>query len=161
MSTPVTHRAEAQKLTADAQVDLYQIKLRNEDTYFRFKEGPTKTWQGNVYEEMAVKISGDTRTADGEESKPQLVVMNPLGVFNLAAKRNDLDLAFVTRRRVLLADLDADANIFEQRMWQIGRVPQLISGQSITFELKNLTEGANFQIPVRIYMPPEFPTVSL
>ncbi|MES0134515.1 hypothetical protein NKJ88_06065 [Mesorhizobium sp. M0016] len=161
MTAPVSHLAEAQKLTADAQVDLYTIKLRNEDTFFRFKEGETKTWQGNPYEGVAVKISGDTRTADGEESKPQLVVMNPLGVFNLAAKRGDLDLAFVTRKRVLLVNLEADANIFEQRMWQIGRVPQLISGQSITFELKNLTEGANFQIPVRIYMPPEFPTVSL
>ncbi|CCV12927.1 hypothetical protein [Mesorhizobium sp. STM 4661] len=161
MTAPISHLSEAQKLTADAQVDLYQIKLRNEDTFIRFKEGNTKTWQGNIYEGMSVKISGDTRTADGEESRPQLVVMNPMGVFNLAAKRNDLDLAFVTRRRVLLTNLEADVNLFEQRMWQIGRVPQLISGQSITFELKNLTEGANFQIPVRIYMPPEFPTVSL
>lgn len=161
MTAPISHLAEGQKLTADAQVDLFQVKLRNEDTFFRFKEGETRTWQGNLYEGVAVKMSGDTRSADGEESKPQLTVMNPLGIFNLAAKRGDLDLAFVTRRRILSANLDADVNLFEQRMWQIGRIQQLISGQSITFELKNLTEGANFQIPVRIYMPPEFPTVSL
>lgn len=161
MTAPVSHLAEAQKLTADAEVDLFTVKLRNEDTLYRFKEGQTKTWQGNIYEGVAVKMSGDTRTADGEESKPQLMVMNPLGIFNLPAKRGDLDLAFVTRRRVLLANLENDVNLYEQRMWQIGRVGQLISGQSITFELKNLTEGANFQIPVRIYMPPEFPTVSL
>lgn len=161
MSTPVSHIAESQKLTADALVDLYQITLKDSPTVFRFKNDNTVTWRGNEYEGMACKLSGDSRTADGEESRASLQILNPLGIFNLPAMAGDLDLAVMIRKRVLRQHIDSNTNIFEQRMWYVGRVRELISGQSITLELRNMTEGANFQIPVRMYIPPEFPLVSL
>jgi phage-related protein len=161
MTAPVSHLQEAQKLTADSQVDLYKVQLVNQPVIFRFKDGESLTWLGDYYEGMACSMSGDTRSGDGEESKPILRVMNPLGIFNYSAINGDLEKAVVTRRRVLRQHVDSNANIYEQRMWYVGRVRELISGQSITFELKNMTEGPNFQIPVRMYLPPEFPFVTL
>jgi hypothetical protein len=87
--------------------------------------------------------------------------MNPFGIFNSAAKKGQIDRATVIRRRVLRRHVEADVNIFEQRMWYVGRVRELISGQSISLELRNMTEGANFQIPCRMFIPPDFPMVTL
>lgn len=161
MSVPVTHIDESQKLTADALVDLYQITLKNQPVTFRFKNDNSVTWRGNLYEGMACSVTGDARTADGEENRASLRIMNPLGIFNMPAMAGDLDLAVVTRKRILRQHLETNTNIFQQRMWYVGQVRELISGQSITLELRNMTEGANFQIPVRMYIPPEFPMVSL
>jgi len=159
---PLTHIQESQKLTAaDAQVDLYQITLKNKPVTFRFKNNDTVLWRGNEYEGLACQLTGDTRLADGEESRSSLRIMNPFGVFNMPARAGDLDLAIVTRKRVLRQHIDSNANIFEQRMWYVGRVVDLVAGQSISLELRNMTEGPGFQIPVRMYIPPEFPMVSL
>lgn len=161
MTTPISHVRESEKLTADALVDLYQLTLKNAPVVFRFKNNNTVTWRGNTYEGMACELVGDTRSADGEETRPVLRIMNPLGVFNMPAMAGDLDLAVLTRRRLLRDHMENNADIYEQRMWYVGQVRELISGQSVTLELRNMTEGANFQIPVRMYIPPEFPLVSL
>jgi phage-related protein len=161
MSVPLSHIEESQKLTADAQIDLYEITLKNLPVVFRFKNNNTVVWRANEYEGLACQLTGDTRLADGEESRASLRVMNPYGVFNMPALVGDLDLATVVRKRILLQHLESNANIFEQRMWYVGRISELISGQSITMELRNMTEGPSFQIPVRMYIPPEFPLVSL
>lgn len=158
---PVEHLQEAQKLTADSLVDFYTLTLKNDPVIFRFKADDTVTWRGNTYEGMACRMSGDMRTSDGEEARPSIQIMNPLGIFNKAAVEDKLDLATLVRRRVLGQHVASNANLYEQRMWYVGRVRELISGQSITLELRNMTEGANFQIPCRMYIPPEFPMVSL
>jgi phage-related protein len=160
-TAPVSHLQEAQKLTADALVDLYTVSLKNLSVVFRFKNDDTRTWLGQTYEGMACRMSGDDRSADGEESRPLLQIMNPFGIFNSAARKGQLDLATVTRKRVLFQHLEGNVNIAETRMWYVGRIRELISGQSISLELRNMTEGANFQIPCRQYIPPEFPMVSL
>lgn len=159
-TAPLEHKQEAQKLTADGQVDLYTIMLKNQPVVFRFKNDNTVTWQGQLYEGMATRMTGDSRSADGEESRPLLQIMNPFGIFNSAAKKGQIDQATVIRRRVLSRHVEADINIFEQRMWYVGRVRELISGQSISLELRNMTEGANFQIPCRMFIPPAFPMVT-
>ena len=161
MSVPTSHIEEAEKLTADALVDLYTMALVDGVTVFRFKNNDTVTWQGNVYEGLACKLSGDARSADGEEQRASLSIMNPLGIFNMPAIAGDLDMAVLTRKRLLREHVDDNVNIFQQRMWYVGQVKDLISGQSITFQLRNMTEGPNFQIPVRMYTPPEFPLVTL
>lgn len=161
-SAPVSHLQEAQKLTADAPVDFYTLTLKNDPVIFRFKSDETVTWQGYEYEGMAVKITGDTQNSDGEESRPTIQILNPFGIFNRAAMEGKIDRATLTRRRVLKQHVVSNSNIYQQRMWYVGRVRELISGQTITLELRNMTEGANFQIPVRSYMPSEgFPMVTL
>lgn len=162
MTSPYEHIVEAQKLTdADAHIDLFQIALKNQPVVFRFKNNNTVVWRGNEYEGMACHLTGDSRTADGEEARSTLRIMNPFGIFNHPARQGDLDLAVVTRKRVLLQHIESNADIFEQRMWYVGRVAELISGQSVSLELRNMTEGPGYQIPVRMYIPPEFPLVSL
>lgn len=158
---PPTHIAEGEKLTADALVDLFQISLKGLPVVFRFKNNNTVTWQGNTYEGLACQMTGDTRLSEGEEARPILQVLNPVGVFNVPALNNQLDLAVIVRKRVLLQHIENNTNIYEQRMWYVGRVTELISGQSVSMELRNMSEGPNFQIPVRMYIPPAFPLVSL
>jgi phage-related protein len=160
-TAPVSHLEEAQKLTAEGLVDLYTITLKNLPVVFRFKNDDEVTWRGLKFEGMATRMTGDNRSADGEESRPVLQIMNPLGIFNSAAVKGQLDLATVKRQRVRRDHLLNNVNIFDQRMWRVGRVRELISGQSISLELRNMTEGANFQIPVRMFTPPEFPMVTL
>lgn len=162
MTEPVSHLQEAQKLTADALVDLFQVSLKGKTTVFRFRDGPSVEWQNYNYEGLSCSLTGDSRSADGEEARPSLRVMNPLGIFNEAAMNGDLDLATVTRRRLLRQHLEGNVAISTSRMWYVGRVRELISGQLITLELRSMTEGANFQIPVRQFTPSEgFPFVTL
>ncbi len=159
-NAPQSHLEESLKLTADSTVDLYEVALKQDPIIFRFKDGPTVTYQGQVYESMACSISGDMRSAEGEESRPILRVVNPFGIFNQAVLNGQGELAVVKRRRGLRTHLEDDVNIFDQRMWYVSRVRELISGQALTLELRNMTEGPNFQIPVRMFIPPEFPFVT-
>ena len=158
---PVSHLREAQKLTADVTVDLFQISLVTAPLVFRFKNNDTKTWQGVVYEGIACQMPGDRRSSDDEEGRPTLRVMNPAGIFNKPAIDGMLDRAIVTRKTVLREHLDGDVNIFVQRMWYVERVKELISGQVLGLELRAMTDLPNFQLPVRQFIPPDFPTVSL
>lgn len=160
-SAPKSHLEESLLLTADAPVDLYTIILKVSGAEFPFTADRTVTWQGVEYEGIACRMSGDSQNADGEESRPLLQLMNPFGVFNTPAINGLLDYATVIRKRVLGRNVTNNVNIFEQRMWYVGRIRELVAGQGISFELRNMTEGANFQIPCRMYIPPEFPMVTL
>lgn len=161
MPAPISHLEEAQKLTADAEVSLFQITLPQDGVIFRFKNNDTVTWRGNTYEGIACNLSGEGMSADDQESRPTLRVMNPDGIFNAPALDGRLYRAIVTRRKVLRRHLDSNVNIFSQRMWFVERPKEIISGQYVTLELRNMAEGPNFQIPARMYVPPEFPLVSM
>lgn len=157
------HIAESQKLTADAEVDLFIMTLKN-STIYRFNNLHTLVYRGDTYEGLACQLTGDKRTADPEESRGILKIINPEGVFNVPAKNHLFDYATITRKRVLRANLEGNVNVSVTRTWFISRVRELIGGQSITFELRNLTEGASssgFLIPNRTFTPPLFPIVSL
>lgn len=161
MSYPVEHLQDAMKLTADAEVHLYTMTLVTSPVIFRFKNNDTVTWQGDVYEGMAISMPGDKRSSDEEESRPTLRVINPDGIFNKPAMDGDLDRAIITRKTVLREHIEQDINIYTQRMWYVDHVKELISGQTIGLELRVMTDLPNVQLPYRQYIPPEFPTVSL
>jgi phage-related protein len=160
-SAPVEHIQESQTLTADALVDLFEIHLRNSSVVIRLKNENTVTWRDKTYEGCSIRLSGDTRSADAEEQRGKLQIMNPLGMFNSFAFDGTLDMATVKRKRVLKNHLEGNVNLFQQRMWYISRVTEVITNQSISVELRNMTQGPIFMIPARVFMPPEFPTVSL
>lgn len=160
-TAPVSHLQEAQKLTADAACDLYRLYIPSLAIYFHFWDGPEVEWQGDTYEFLPCQMTGDRMSADGQESRPTLRWANPEGMFNEHAFTGKLDKAIVTRRRVLKAHLDADTNIYQQRIWYVGRVREVIAGQSVAVELRNMTDGPSFQIPVRRFIPPAFPVVQL
>ena len=158
---PKTHLQEAEKLTADGFVDLYEIRLKTVNTILRIKNNNSVTYLGNFYEGFPCEMSGEKRSSDDEESRPQLRIMNPEGVFNSLVRSRLLDQATVIRRRALLAHVTGNVNIFQQRMWYVSRPSEVIAGQSVTLELRGMTEGPNIQIPARMFIPPAFPMVRL
>jgi lambda family phage minor tail protein L len=163
MSAPTSHLVEGQKLTADAVVDLFEIQLKGTQypVYVRFTNGPEVTWQGKTYEAMACKFTGHARSADDERSRPKLQVLNPIGLFNSFAMNGNIDGAVVERRRVLRQHLETNVNLSETTLWYVGRIMEIITGQSITLELRALVDGPDQLIPARKYLPPEFPFVTL
>lgn len=161
MSTPQSHLNEGLKLTADAEIDLFTLSLVSSATTFRFVNGPTLSWQGHTYDGLGCTLSGDKRSSGDEEGRPTLRVINPEGIFNKPAMNGLLDRAILIRKRVLGVNVTNNANIFQQRMFYVERVKELISGQILGLELRSMTDLPNIQIPVRTFMPPEFPTVSL
>lgn len=160
-TAPQTHLEEAQKLTAESPCDLYRIYIPSLAVAFNFWNGPDVTWQGTLYESLPCQMNGDRKSADGQEARPNLRWANPEGMFNEHVFSGKLDKALVTRKRVLKTHLDSDTNIFTQRLWYISRVREAIAGQSVSVELRNMTDGPAFQIPARKFLPPEFPVVQL
>jgi hypothetical protein len=74
-------------------------------------------------------------------------------------KQGLVELARVTRWKVLQQHLDANANIFTKRVWIAGRVSACTS-QLLELELRSPLDGPTWVIPGRSYQPPEFPFVS-
>lgn len=158
---PSEHLTESQKLTADALVSLFEIQLRTEPVELFLVNGPSVTWRGQNYEQMGIQLTGEKRSADDEEDRPRLQVINPEGVFNTLVRQRLLDRATIIRRKILLQHLEEDLPIFQQRMWYVSRIADVTAGQSITMELRSMIEGPNSRLPARQFIPPEFPMVRL
>lgn len=159
MSIPQSHLSDAQKLEAEGKVDLFEIYfVPNGQLYL--KNNGTVTWQNRVYEHLPVGLSGVGDNSDEEESKPQMIVANPDGLFSPFVVTGALDRATVVRKRLLRSHLEANQNIFSQRSWYVNRIAELTHTR-ITLELTNLSEGPNFMVPARMFIPPLFPVVSL
>ncbi|TPL42621.1 MULTISPECIES: hypothetical protein [unclassified Mesorhizobium] len=158
---PIEHMADSQKLTADGKVNLYEIQLKTEPVILRLSDTVTRTWQGQVWEMFGVQLSGEKRSADDEETRPSLQLINPEGVFSTLVRQRLLDRATVIRYRLLREHYEGDVQIFQRRIWYISRIADVTAGQSITAELRVMTEGPNSRIPARQFIPPEFPMVRL
>lgn len=168
MAVPAPHVDESLKLTADAEVQLWEISLKNVPSggtaVIRFRDGPmgyTTTWSNRVFDHMAVTMSGEGKSAEGERSRPTLRLLNPLGLFNTPAFNSQFDGALITRFIVLRQHLEANMPISNTEMWFISRPKELISGQTISFELRSLSDGPDQLIPARMYIPPDFPFVTI
>lgn len=160
-NAPEQHVIEAQKLTADALVDLYEVTLTDGVTYVRFRDGPQVTWQGKTYESMGARISGIQQSTDGAKMRPTLTVVNPAGIWNAFAHQGLIDGARVTRRQVLRQYLEEDIGLADSAFWYVSRIREIIKNQGATFELRALTDGPDLKIPARVYIPPEFPFVTI
>jgi lambda family phage minor tail protein L len=161
MTMPTEQVVESYKLNPDALINLWEIRLRNNAGTIRLKDFETLTWQGFTWESCPIQLSGDERRSDGEESRPRLVVVNPFGRFTRFVLAGVLEYSLVIRKQVLYQHLISNANVYNQRMWKVGRVAQFVSGTSITLELRAMSDAPNFQIPGRQFMPPDFPLVTL
>lgn len=147
------------KLTADGIVELVQIELALGGT-LRLKNNDTVTWQGNEWEGLALQFQGYGNSADEELSRPTLSIANPEGVLSQYILSGQLEKSIVKRIRVLRQNLLADLNIFEQQSWYISRVIT-VNKLMASFELRNPLDGPNFLCPARMFLPPDFPAVSL
>lgn len=159
MTTPESHLQDAQKLEADGVVELYEVQLVPSGVLY-IKNNNTVTYQGNTYDGIALQISGVSQNADEEVSRPQISIAQRAAEFSAAVAAGNLNNAIVIRKRVLLADVVADNGVFTEQSWRVGRVVTL-NKHMIVLELRGQMDSQFFLFPPRIYMPPDFPQVSL
>lgn len=155
---PDTHKIENLKLEADAYVDLFQIDLYNKTT-LRLKAGDDIEWAGYLWEGYPIELSG--HELDSEKlSRPTLRVVNPEGIFSSLFISGDIEKATLYRYRVLRQDLDNDREIYQRLKWIIWNVKS-ITKNYVKLELRNPMDGNNFNVPARLFIQPDFPSVTL
>lgn len=155
---PDTHKIENLKLEADAYVDLFQIDLYNKTT-LRLKAGDDIEWAGYLWEGYPIELSG--HELDSEKlSRPTLRVVNPEGIFSSLFISGDIEKATLYRYRVLRQDLDNDREIYQRLKWIIWNVKS-ITKNYVELELRNPMDGNNFNVPARLFIQPDFPSVTL
>lgn len=156
---PNNHIDDAQLLNADGYVHLFELYLFSGAIVF-LKTDKSATWQGNLYEGIGLKMSGEGAYADQQTSRPKIVFQNPAGGFSSFVDEGQLDQATVVRKRVLYDDFVNDRGVCISQQWVVGRIPAL-SRNYLTVELRQPLDAPNFLIPARTFAPPVFPTVSV
>ncbi len=157
---PSSHFEDSKKLTADGYVYLFEILLVDNVTTIYLKNDNTVTWRGKTYDGTALQLTGVGSSADDETSRPQFGVANPASVYSSLIDQGLLEGGVVSRYKVLKAHLDDDLPIFRRQRWKISRIATLLT-DIVTMELRDIMDGQVFQTPARMFIPPDFPTVSL
>lgn len=159
-SAPASHIKDSKELEGDAYVDLFEITLADKSTRLFFKKDKDGTYQGNTYEGTGIKLDGVAKYADDEVARPKLSLFNPDGVFSSLVDKHLLDSAQITRIRVLKDDFDNDRPVYRRQRWRVSRVATVKKGV-IGLELRDMLDGQNFLTPGRMFIPPDFPAVSI
>lgn len=152
MSAPVEHLHESLKLEAEPHVDLFEIRLKSTALRKYFWNGPTRVWQGITWEGNSCQLTGEKRATDGQQARPSLTVVNPENVFGVFAAEGYFDLAEVIRKRVLQPHFEANVNLFEQRVWIVGR-PSQVTDKVMSLELRSPIDMPAWRTPRRTYNP--------
>lgn len=150
---------DAHKLEADGIVELFKLELVPSGVVY-LKADDTVTWQGKTYEGWGIQMGGVSNTSEEESARPQLVLANPDGIISALVGDNQLIGSLVTRYRVLREDLRADRNRFTRSMFKVYRTVSM-NKTTVVLELRNILDAPLSMIPARVYMPPDFPYVSL
>lgn len=156
---PQSHREENEKLVADGYVQLFEIKLRN-GTYLNIKNNNSVYWQERTWMGIPLSFTGWETASSDSLSRPTMNIANPDGAFSTLIRDGLLIRATITRYLVLYDDVLNDKNVYQSKTWVVWNNPSL-SNFSVSLELRNPMDGVNFNIPARMFIPPEFPSVSL
>ncbi len=156
---PESHRLENEKLVADGYVQLFEIKLRD-GSYLTIKDKNSVYWQETHWTGIPIIFEGWQTASSDSLSRPSLRIANPEGAFSTFIRDGLLIRAKVTRFLVLYDDILNDRNIYQSKSWVVWNNPQLTEN-IISLELRNPLDGVNFNVPARMYIPPEFPSVQL
>lgn len=159
MSVPQSHIDESQKLAADGIVSLYEIHL-NPSGVLRLTLDNTKVWQGHTYEGIGIQMGDVTRSTGEEQNRPTLAVMNYDGIFSSFVAQGAFDKAYCYKYEVLSEHIENDINIFKRSFWIISQ-PKSVNKGLLQFELRTPADGPFYLVPARMFIPPEFPSVSL
>jgi lambda family phage minor tail protein L len=159
---PQSHIEDAFKLDADAKVDLFRIQLNQlgGSTIICVTGQKQVTWQGMIFESIAVTLAQDGVNTTGEWKRPKFTLVNPDGVWSAFIAQGKMDGAQITRYRVLKPHLDADQGVFQMNTWRVSK-PLSLNRTLAVFELRSPLDGQNYLLPGRAYYPPEYPHVSL
>lgn len=174
-SIPDEHLEDAQKLIADGIVQLYEIKLAN-NTYLHLKPDNSVKWNGETWTGLPILFDGYSTAQGDSYSRPTLSIANPDTInendgnarstfSSLVLPTKDypyglLNRAVVNRYLVLYDDIVNDRPIYQKKTWIIWFI-KAINKNLIQVELRNPMDGVNFDVPARMYIPPEFPFVTL
>lgn len=179
-AVPDEQLRDAQKLVADGIVQLYEIKLAN-GTYLHLKQDNSIRWNGYDWQGIPILFEGYSSAQGDSYARPTLSIANPDGVYSssflpqVVTDENDnivaeypyglFDRAEVNRYLVLYDNIMSQNEpnwrpIYQKKTWIIWFV-KTINNNMIQVELRNPMDGVNFDIPARMYIPPEFPFVTL
>lgn len=159
MTIPASHIDEAQKLNAQGYAELYRMDFHGGSTVY-LKTDHTEAWNGNVWEGVALKLTGAGQYGSDQVARPKLELQNPNGMFSPFVSEGVLDGALVTRFRVLYEDILANNPVYVSNVWQVTRVASLTK-VSMALELRSFGDSPVFLIPSLTYSPPVFPVVSV
>lgn len=172
---PETQLEDAQKLIADGIVQLYEITLADNSKIY-LKQDNSVTWNNHTWTGIPILFEGYSTAQGDSYSRPTLSIANPDTINELDGSARStlsslvlpvegypyglLNRAKVTRYLVLYEDLKADRAIYQKKEWVIWFI-KTINKNVIQVELRNYMDGVNFDVPARMYIPPEFPFVTL
>lgn len=156
---PSSIRATIHELSPDALVKLFVLELQD-GTIFRLSGVGELTWRGNPYDNLPCHMTEVSQDADGKLNRPKFSFANPEGLFSAHISRGELDNAYLTRYRVLKADLDANNDFKISETFRVSRVVNM-GQQIVVTELRSVLDGHQFKLPARAFYPPEFPHVKL
>lgn len=159
-NVPLAHVEDSKKLDADAYVDLFEITLSDGVTKVYLKMNKTIVWQGHSYEGTGIKIDGVGSYADEQVARPKLTIFNPENVYSYLIDQGLIENARIVRIRVLKEHIDQDLPVARRQQWFVKRVVS-VKSNFIGLELRDMLDGQNFLTPGRMFIPPEFKSVSL
>lgn len=157
ISIPEEQLEDSKKLIADGMVNLFEIKL-SDGTYLHLKNDNSGSWGGYDWTGIPIGFDGYSSSAGDNYSRPSMSIANPDGAFSTFVRDGYLNRAVVTRYLVLYDDYVNNRDVYQKRTWIIWAVKTL-NKQFIQLELRNPIDGVNFDVPARMYIPPEFPFV--
>jgi hypothetical protein len=163
INIPNTQIVDAQKLTADAEIDLYELTPKGSSGRIYFKNDNTLTWRGNEYLGLPIQFTGENFNAEGQPVQPQLTIGQPdidLSFFKGLIFEGSLDDAKIERHTLLLDHVLGNQDIKRTRVYRVKRVDNYGASQ-IVLALAVFSVAGPTHMPFRQFIPPAFPFVRL
>lgn len=147
-------------LNPDAIVEMFRIELADKTTVFFLSPHGETSWRGDVYDNIPCKMTDVTLDSDGKATRPKFSFVNPQGMFTPGIYEGRMDLATITRYRILKGDLEMNLDTAVQESFRVSKVVS-VTRALVVLELRDVLDGHAFKIPARAFYPPEFPHVQL
>lgn len=160
---PPDHIKDSQELIADGEVYLYEITPSTGTGVLRIKPDNSVTWLGQEYTGIPMKMTGERRESDTGFSNPKLTIGQEnmdLSLFKPLIAEGSLDNALVKKHTVLLDNLMNQRNIKETMIYRVKQVAGYSSVQ-INLILATYSDSLGFELPIKAYDQPDFPTVQM
>jgi phage-related protein len=159
---PIQQINDAHKLTADAEIDLFDLVPSIGTGTIHFKSDGDVTWQGTLYTGVPLQFDGENYSASAGTPQPRLVIgqeNSNLSAFKPLIFDGTIDGAVITRSHILLDDLVNNRLIRSVHYYRVRRV-EAYSRYQITLQLASQSDSLTFSMPFRSYLPPAFPSVT-
>lgn len=158
--TPTAFKATMADLNQSEPYTLLKLQVTTDlgTTTWRFCLQDSISWDNQTWSLTPFSLTGEGDRAGGEQSRPNLVLPNPDGMFSPYIARGFLLRARVIKYEVHPNDVGTNNGIMSQ--WYISKVLE-INAKAISFELSALSDGNSFKLPSRRFSQPEFRLVRL